>query len=176
MDYQEFRRFFWNVLDTQIPSKNRDRIKAYWKRFKVEPLVLLSDDEITHLESVRNRKIKYACVTGYPRSIFAFRMSFFHDAPASVLRTLVQHELIHVDHHSDDTPSKLFEDYAMQPSFRPKNPYDLVGQAEARIREAHRVMLDETVVAYTNDAWGGNQAEADIWIKEKEQRLSKSPS
>ncbi len=168
MDAPEFTKFFHHVLDSEIPEENRDRLKAYWARFRCQPVLYLSDQEIREFERERRRKMPYAGVGGdICIHKFGFRLAFFFDAPPLVLRTLVQHELIHADHRADDTVADVMRRHLRQDT----SPHfdDPIAKAIKRIELFDYERLHENTVYLVNKSWGGDEDALRSWIQAKEQ-------
>ncbi len=173
MDELSFKVFFNEVLQSIIPAISRDKIIRYWRRFEVNPEFFLTDNEITILERQYGKAIPYAGIRGSPcLHRFGFRLSFFQNAPKSIYRTLIQHELIHIEHISDQTPtaylqSRLQQSLSQTPSKIFRDP---VSDALKKIAEAKLEQLDEYAVMLTNQQWGGNEDELRNWIILNEQK------
>jgi hypothetical protein len=70
------------------------------RRFNTQPYLCLDDKRIAMMEQMAGKPIDDAAVSGIDcLNFFAFRMSLLNEAPDEVLRTLIQHELIHVDYY-----------------------------------------------------------------------------
>jgi hypothetical protein len=179
MDNDAFTRFFQEVVEQRIPARNRDRVQAYWRRFNTQPCLCLDDQRIAMMAQMAGKPIDAAAVSGIDcLNFFAFRMSLLNDAPEAVLRTLIQHELIHVDYRSEDTPEKHAEaqlraieaSVLAPPKTLRSNPFDpskIVQQMQAR----HFALLEEALVEQTNTLWGGNEPEARAWLWQKQQSI-----
>ncbi len=173
MTNSEFITFFDQVLLNQIPAKNRSRIANYWKRFGQERNLYLTDDEIRVFESLFG-SVQYAAVGAFNcYNHFAFRLDFFREAQKDLLKTLIQHELIHADLRSDDTIESHLQKRLLSESNTISDP---ITNAMHKAQGHRLELFEENRVENINTVWGGKEDSLRIWIKNKECNLQQEQS
>jgi len=165
MTIPEFQSYFQRVFEELIPEPGRRKIKEYWKQNNIKYSVTVSDKRMDELEKESGRKFPSGVLylDGLERA-FVFR-SCLLEAPELVLRTVIQHELIHA----------YFETNRIPPSVLPvsqradlSNPVGYIKQAFDRSKESFRnrmYRIEEEIVSGINRDWGGDEAIANDWIK-----------
>jgi len=165
---EDFKRFFQEVLNGEIPASARDQILAYWKRFHVEPVLCLDDARI-HKEFAKEVHIAAVANDYWPPCLyrFAFRPFLFENAPPRVARTVVQHELIHCYLERDKSPSEFLERRIIEyGETRSRNLVDrLVRQCQQALVQVLVYSAEESAVTRMNREWDGDDKEAADWCE-----------
>lgn len=161
----EFRNFFLDILNNRIPNEAKRNILKKWKIGDRVPELFISDQDI--IDNFKSL-VKYAAsLNELDNHKFAFREFLVRNAPPEVVKTIIQHELIHVFMEPDyDYGRKSWFESFQQSSYPRHLSVDPVRDYEERILKEQHTALEEAKVSNLNYKWGGDEKAANEWLDE----------